>query len=32
MDGFVKGQISAESPLYKHWKTVVTGAEGNPGR
>ncbi|MFZ5909465.1 MAG: SUMF1/EgtB/PvdO family nonheme iron enzyme [Chloroflexota bacterium] len=30
MDGFVKQQITEESPLYKHWKTIVTGAEGNP--
>jgi len=30
MDGFVKEQITEKSPLYKHWKTVVTGAEGNP--
>ncbi len=30
MDIFVKEQISAESPLYQHWKTVVAGAEANP--
>lgn len=30
MDGFVKRQISAESPLYRHWKTIVAGAENNP--
>ena len=30
MDNFVMQQITAESPLYKHWKTVVAGAGSNP--
>jgi formylglycine-generating enzyme required for sulfatase activity len=30
MDAFIKEQITDKSPLYKHWRTVVEGAESNP--
>jgi len=29
MDAYVRQQISAGSPLYKHWKAIVAGAESN---
>ena len=29
MDEYVESQISRDSPLYRHWKTVVAGAESN---
>ncbi len=29
MDEYVESQISRDSPLYRHWKTVVAGAEAN---